>query len=71
VSEQQPLIPRRIVVAGFLVILGLLVLVIIVGLIRDQINVNGLIIALMPVLTGVILGGVVRTNRNDQGGGSS
>lgn len=70
-SDQQPLIPRRAIVAGFLVIIGLLVVVVVVGLIRDQINVDGLIIALMPVITGVILGGVVRTNRNNDGGGST
>lgn len=60
-----PLIPSRVVVAVFLVLVGLLVTVVAVGLIRDQINVDGLIIALMPVLTGVILGGTIRSRKDD------
>ncbi|GAA1909441.1 hypothetical protein GCM10009737_08390 [Nocardioides lentus] len=59
-SDEQSFIPRRLYLAGFLVVLGLLVLAVAVGLIRNQINVDGLIIALMPVVTGVLLGGAIR-----------
>lgn len=64
-DDEGPLIPRRVLLAVFLLLVGLLVAVVAVGLIRDQVNVDGLIIALMPVISGVILGGVIRTKRDD------
>ena len=58
--NRDPMVSRRLVSAVFLVLVGLLVAVIVVGLVRNQINVDGLIIALMPVVTGVILGSMRR-----------
>ncbi len=65
-DAEGPLISRRVIAATFLILVGLLVTVVAVGLIRDQINVDGLIIALMPVLTGVILGGTIRSRKDSE-----
>ncbi len=64
--ETPPLISRRVITSAFLIVVGLLVVVVTVGLVRNQVNVNGLVIALTPVLSGVILGSVVRTRKDEE-----
>lgn len=57
---RKPLIPSSVVIAVLLVLVGLLVAVVLVGLVRDTLNADGLVIALMPVISGIILGFGVR-----------
>lgn len=57
-------IPPRVVVAVLLMLAGLLVLVVVVGLIRQQLDPNGLALALVPAITGLILGAGIRRNSN-------
>jgi hypothetical protein len=64
-------IPSRIVVGVLLVFVGLLVLVIVVGLIRDQVDTNGLILVLTPVISGLLVGGAIRSNRGSGSDGGS
>lgn len=59
------MIPTRVVVGVVCVFVGLLVLVVVIGLIRNQIDANGLAIALVPAITGVIVGGAIRLGRGD------
>jgi len=56
-------IPSRVVVAILLAMVSLLVLVVVVGLIRDQVDTNGLAIVLTPVITGILLGSGIRFGR--------
>lgn len=49
-------IPSRVIVAVLLALVGLLVIVVIVGLVRNQVDTNGLAIILTPVISGIVLG---------------
>jgi hypothetical protein len=60
VPEQPPLIPSRVVVVVLLLLAGLLVVAVGVGLLRNQIDPNGLALALIPAISGVILGAALR-----------
>lgn len=57
-------IPSKVVVAVLVVMVSLLVLVIVVGLLRNQVDPNGLALVLTPVITGILLGSGIRFNNN-------
>lgn len=59
-------IPPRVVVAILLAMVSLLVLVVVVGLVRNQVDTNGLAIVLTPVITGILLGSGIRFGRTDK-----
>jgi hypothetical protein len=59
-------IPSRVVVAILLAMVSLLVLVVVVGLARNQVDTNGLAIVLTPVITGILLGYGIRGGRSNQ-----
>lgn len=56
-------IPPRVVVAILLAMVSLLVLVVVVGLVRNQVDTNGLAIVLTPVITGILLGYGIRIQK--------
>lgn len=58
-------IPTRVVVAVLLVMVSLLVLVVIVGLIRNQVDTNGLALVITPVISGIIVGAAIRSRPGD------
>ena len=60
-------IPTRVVVAVLLVMVSLLVLVVVVGLIRNQIDTNGLALVITPVITGIVLGVGARSSKTKDG----
>jgi hypothetical protein len=59
-------IPPRLIVAVVLALVGLLVIVVGVGLARNQIDPQALALALVPAVTGLMLGlGARRKNNGD------
>lgn len=64
-------IPPRIVVAVVLMLAGLLTLVVVVGLIRQTLDPNGLALALVPSITGLVLGAGIKRSRDDRDQGDS
>jgi len=60
-------IPPRVVAAVVLALVGLLVIVVSVGLIRNQIDPQALALALVPAITGLLIGlGVKRKGGEDR-----
>ncbi len=57
-------IPGKVIVAIACVITGLLVLVVVVGLLRNQVDTNGLALILAPIISGLLLGGGLRSARS-------
>lgn len=60
-------IPPRVVVAVVLALLGLLVIVVGVGLIRNQIDPQTLALALVPAITGLLIGVGIKRPKGDDG----
>lgn len=54
------MIPSRVVVAVILILVGIFVLVVGVGLLRNQIDTNDLALLLAPIISGLILGASVK-----------
>lgn len=59
-------IPTRVVVSVLLAMVSLLILVVVVGLIRNQVDPNGLALVITPVITGILVGTAMR--RGGDGG---
>lgn len=61
------MVPARVVVGVILVLVGLLVLVVVVGLLRNQLDTSGLALILTPVISGLVLGVGIKHGPSNNG----